>query len=78
VLQCPTGSWSGGDRCWFGRRSARGKRRETMNDKVIVIAIIIIIIMVKFTEDRLENIQLTKPVTMLITDCTFLRPPFSG
>jgi hypothetical protein len=37
VLQCPTGSWSGGDRCWFGRRSARGKRRETMNDTVVII-----------------------------------------
>jgi len=36
VLQCETGSWSGGDRCWFGRRSAGGKRRVTMDDTVII------------------------------------------
>jgi hypothetical protein len=71
VPQSETGSLSGGDRCWFGRRSSREKRRLTMNDTVIII------IMVKCTEAGLEDTQLKKPVTLLITDCTFLRPPFS-
>jgi hypothetical protein len=43
-----------------------------MNDIVTTI-----ITMDKCTEARLEDIQLKKPVTLLITDCTFLRPPFS-
>ena len=36
VLQSETGSLSGGNWCWFGRRSARGKRRGTMNDTVTI------------------------------------------
>jgi hypothetical protein len=42
VLQCETGRWSGGDRCWFGWGSASGKRRVTINDTVIIITVIII------------------------------------
>jgi hypothetical protein len=42
VLQPETGNLSSGDRCWCGRRSAREKRRVTMNDRVIIIIIIII------------------------------------
>jgi len=42
VLQSETGSLSGGNWCWFGRRSARGKRRGTMNDTVTITTTIII------------------------------------
>ena len=43
VLQSETGSLNGGNWCWFGRRSARGKRRVTMNDTVTITTTIIII-----------------------------------
>jgi hypothetical protein len=46
VLQCETGSVSGGNHRWFDRRSTAQKRRVTRDNVIIIIIIIIINIII--------------------------------